>query len=402
MDQDNRPYSGSIIGSTFRTFTLESDRILPVPTRPGHRFDGWFTNPQCIGDPIDVIIIGMFASDITLFALWAPGIFNITYRNVGGPLIGVLGQDSPTTHIFGTITTLVPAQRHGHTFAGWHRFANGTGLLTEISGPDFTHDIILYARWVIFPYTAKLQELIIIAEEVMPLRHELSDELRIELEEAVQQALDVLQDIDSTALDYQEAYYRLFDALQRAIEELNIELVSQAELDELDKLIYVLQRLINYGTDEDRMAELEELLAEAIRIRENPLTTSNRVRTFIDTTYELPTVRGLIYYHLYNLHTLIQSLYHTLTPELRAIIDDAFTHAGDAVLNPHNFNGRQLWEAYDDLRNLWDLHFTPSSPSNNIHPAIIIIICLLFLLLLLLLFLFIKKRKKEEEEVTSD
>lgn len=95
-------------------------RSLPVPTRDGYDFDGWYT--EAAGGT-EVTIDAMPHEDITVYAHWTPITYDITYDLAGGTLPA--GKTNPAAYQIGSAAfTLNNPERTGYTFTGW----SGTGL----------------------------------------------------------------------------------------------------------------------------------------------------------------------------------------------------------------------------------------------------------------------------------
>jgi len=81
------------------------------------------------------------------------GDFIIQYKDKNNATFsGVLGELSPTTHIYGTTTTLVDATKDGYYFNGWFLDSGCTGaVITELEATSYTSGITLYTKWSIEP-----------------------------------------------------------------------------------------------------------------------------------------------------------------------------------------------------------------------------------------------------------
>ncbi len=87
---------------------------LPVPTREGYGFDGWFTaqndGTKVTGNDTVTITAGQ-----TLYAHWKPGAYTITFDTDGGSAIDPITQDYGTK-----ITAPAAPTKTGYTFNGWN------------------------------------------------------------------------------------------------------------------------------------------------------------------------------------------------------------------------------------------------------------------------------------------
>jgi uncharacterized repeat protein (TIGR02543 family) len=115
------------------------------PTKNGYAFNNWYSN---IGLTTLFDFSTQITANTTVYAKWSPA-YTITYMDVGGGTFsGEHGSDYPTTHIYGTATTLTDPTKTGYIFGGW--FINSDGLrpaLNSLSATGYTVGITLYARW---------------------------------------------------------------------------------------------------------------------------------------------------------------------------------------------------------------------------------------------------------------
>lgn len=128
---------------------------LPLPTRTGYAFDGWFT-AQTEGE--QMTDNATLTEDKTLFAQWTANSYSVTFEANGGE-----GNMNPQAFTYDVEQALVPNTftQTGYSFTGWNTQADGSGvqygdevevmnLTTEANG-----NIILYAQWNINSYTIR-------------------------------------------------------------------------------------------------------------------------------------------------------------------------------------------------------------------------------------------------------
>ncbi|PPL15317.1 hypothetical protein GY24_14550 [Microterricola pindariensis] len=107
-------------GVPVASVTADFDSTITAPdepTRAGHGFTGWFTNPEAtVPWDFDTALI---AGDLTLYAGWSVNSYAVTFDARGGsPVAGITAD-------FGTrIAEPSAPERLGYTFAGW--FTNDT------------------------------------------------------------------------------------------------------------------------------------------------------------------------------------------------------------------------------------------------------------------------------------
>jgi len=115
---------GTLPGGAPVTFTVGNlPIVLPVPTRSGHVFDGWYSNAEFTGDSLTQIIAGT-TSNQAFFARWTASSFTITYQTNGG----AMPAGAPTTFIGGDLPlVLMIPTREGYAFSGWYANEQLTG-----------------------------------------------------------------------------------------------------------------------------------------------------------------------------------------------------------------------------------------------------------------------------------
>lgn len=93
----------------------------------------------------------------TIAASFTPHVYSITYKDQGGSDFSGSHVDSPsahpTSHTYGTATTLKSATKDGYTFGGWFGNPECTGVaLSSIGATSISADITLYAKWTVNNY----------------------------------------------------------------------------------------------------------------------------------------------------------------------------------------------------------------------------------------------------------
>ena len=100
------------------------------------------------------------SAEITLYAHWAVDVYDIIYKDGGNTdFSGDHESGYPTTHTYGSSTTLNDATKTGYTFGGWYDNSSCTGDEVETLGStDYTDDITLYAKWTAKVITLTLDD----------------------------------------------------------------------------------------------------------------------------------------------------------------------------------------------------------------------------------------------------
>lgn len=123
--------------------------VLPIPTRAGYTFDGWYTEDgtEWTAEKLLTIQNGVINADdeltLTLTAKWSPREYSISYVLGGGA--NAAGNPSGYTIESDTITLGAPT-REGYTFAGWYDAEENGNLVTQIAAGS-KGNITLYAAW---------------------------------------------------------------------------------------------------------------------------------------------------------------------------------------------------------------------------------------------------------------
>ena len=112
---------------------------------------GWYKEIDCstAWDFTNDTVTG----NTTLYAKWTLQTYNITYLDENGAnFTGTHASEHPTTHTYGTATTLKGATRTGYAFGGWFTTSDCSGTtITSLEATVYTSDITLYAKWVVLP-----------------------------------------------------------------------------------------------------------------------------------------------------------------------------------------------------------------------------------------------------------
>lgn len=122
---------------------------LPVATKEGYEFKGWYENPDFKGDPVTEIAQGR-KEDLTLYACFKK-LYSFTYVTDGGEHL------NKAQYAEGDTVTLLPAYKTGYIFMGWYLFPSFSGEKIEVLS-DIEDNVTLYARFCVsYPITYDLQ-----------------------------------------------------------------------------------------------------------------------------------------------------------------------------------------------------------------------------------------------------
>lgn len=140
---------GTIATNAPKTFVSGDLPItLPVPTRAGYEFGGWFLSSDFSGAAQTTIPAGT-NNNVYVYAKWIKT-YNITYH-LGG---GINAEDNPTEFNERTLPlTLKAPTRDGFTFGGWHQnpACSGNQVTTIDAGTE--KNVSLWAKWNAIEYS---------------------------------------------------------------------------------------------------------------------------------------------------------------------------------------------------------------------------------------------------------
>ncbi len=141
------PADGTVSPTSAKTGTNGRLDTLPIPTRSGYTFDGWFATSS--GD-VQVTKNTQFTADATIYAQWtkiSATIFTITFNANGGavtPSYGTTGTDS-------TLASLPTPKSDGYQFDGWFTTAAEGGTAVTAKSTKFSANDTIYAHWSVIP-----------------------------------------------------------------------------------------------------------------------------------------------------------------------------------------------------------------------------------------------------------
>lgn len=132
-------YLGGTSGIATSSYTTHEPGItLPSSTRTGYTFGGWSTTnggTSAVSDPYTTSV------DRTLYAIWTPDVYVVTYNYKGGS-----GSTLSANYTVGTSGLTLPSGTKSYkVFGGWSTTDGGTTALTSPYVPSGS--ITLYAIW---------------------------------------------------------------------------------------------------------------------------------------------------------------------------------------------------------------------------------------------------------------
>lgn len=146
-------------GGTLPEYSLVAGAALPIPTKTGYTFAGWYEDPEFSGNPVTDIPTDS-TGELTFYAKWTVNTYTVKFDSNGGD-----GSMDDQTFIYGVAQNLTKNTftRTGYTFTGWNTQAdgNGTSYADGVDGSQMPADnggtVILYAQWTINTYKITAQ-----------------------------------------------------------------------------------------------------------------------------------------------------------------------------------------------------------------------------------------------------
>jgi len=122
---------------------------LPVPTRTGYTFDGWFSQQN--GTGTQYTANSTLSANATAYAKWTASTVTLTLNADGGTVT----PTSITINSGSTLGTLPVPTRTGYTFDGWFSQQNGTGT-QYTANSTLSANATAYAKWTVSTVTLTL------------------------------------------------------------------------------------------------------------------------------------------------------------------------------------------------------------------------------------------------------
>lgn len=125
-------------GGTLPGFSLVAGAALPIPTKTGYTFDGWYENQDFTGNPVTDIPTNN-TENLNFYAKWTANTYTVTFDANGGSV----SQTSAVT-VAGKLTSLPTPTYDGYNFLGWFTQKDGGDKVTTET--VFTVDSTIYAH----------------------------------------------------------------------------------------------------------------------------------------------------------------------------------------------------------------------------------------------------------------
>jgi len=133
------PCEGSVSPTSRQVNEGSAYGTLPVPTRSGYSFVGWFTG-TVVGSQVTASTV-MGNDDAIVYARWSASLVTVTFNPNGGSV----AEATRSVKYGSQIGTLPQPHRDGMNFDGWHTAASG-GVVVEATR-IVTSAFTCYAHW---------------------------------------------------------------------------------------------------------------------------------------------------------------------------------------------------------------------------------------------------------------
>ena len=143
------PNGGYVSSTSFSVRYDSTYNCLPVPTRTGYRFDGWYTEAQG-GDQVKNTDKVTITSELKLYAHWIAGAYTVQFDPKGG----VVDPATMTVTYDSAYGTLPTPNREGYSFDGWYSNSSYEDKykITESTPVKTAFNHNLYAKWTANTY----------------------------------------------------------------------------------------------------------------------------------------------------------------------------------------------------------------------------------------------------------
>ena len=121
---------------------------LPIPTRTGYGFDGWFTSAQG-GSAVNADTVISTAGNHTLYAHWSANAYTVNFDANGG----TCSDSSKSVTYDSAYGTLPIPTRTGYGFDGWFTSAQGGSAVNADTVMSTASNHTLYAHWIANTHT---------------------------------------------------------------------------------------------------------------------------------------------------------------------------------------------------------------------------------------------------------
>ena len=133
-------------GGTLPEYSLVAGAALPIPTKTGYTFAGWYENPDFTGNPVADVPTDS-TGELTFYAKWTANTYTVIFDANGGSV-----DPTSAVTVAGKLTSLPIPTYDGYNFLGWYTQKDGGEKVT--TDTVFAMDSTIYAHWSNIPVTS--------------------------------------------------------------------------------------------------------------------------------------------------------------------------------------------------------------------------------------------------------
>ena len=126
-------------GGALPEYSLVAGAALPIPTKTGYTFAGWYENQEFSGDPVTDVPTDS-TENLNFYAKWTANTYTVIFDANGGSV-----NPTSAVTVAGKLTSLPTPTYDGYDFIGWYTQKDGGDEVT--TNTVFTKDTTIYAHW---------------------------------------------------------------------------------------------------------------------------------------------------------------------------------------------------------------------------------------------------------------
>ena len=160
---------------------------LPIPTKTGYTFDGWYESSNFTGNPVADVPTDS-TGELTFYAKWTANTYTVIFDADGGSV-----DPTSAVTVAGKLTSLPVPTYDGYNFLGWYTQKDGGEIIT--TDTVFAMDSTIYAHWSNIPVTS-----LELNKYSLTLQEKGSDTLTVTVEPADAANQDVTWESSNTSI----------------------------------------------------------------------------------------------------------------------------------------------------------------------------------------------------------
>lgn len=133
-------------GGALPEYSLVAGAALPIPTKTGYTFAGWYENQEFSGDPVTDVSTDS-TKNLNFYAKWTANTYTVIFDANGGSV-----NPTSAVTVAGKLTSLPTPTYDGYDFIGWYTQKDGGEKVT--TDTVFAMDSTIYAHWSNIPVTS--------------------------------------------------------------------------------------------------------------------------------------------------------------------------------------------------------------------------------------------------------